>query len=60
MNFAGELLECETIMLNKVTQNQKDIYGMYSLISVYKLQCAEQSCYNPKIQVTTYEVSPKG
>ena len=54
MNFAIELLECENIMLNKVTQNQKDIYGMYSLISVYKLQCAEQSCYNPKIQVTTY------
>jgi hypothetical protein len=36
MNFTGKWLELENIILNEVTQIQKDMYGMYSLISEYK------------------------
>ena len=35
MNFAGKRMELENIILNEVTQIQKDIHGMYSLISGY-------------------------
>jgi hypothetical protein len=35
MNFAGKLMELENTILIEVTQTQKDIYGMYSLISGY-------------------------
>jgi hypothetical protein len=35
MNFAGKLMELENISLSEVTQTQKDIYGMFSLISEY-------------------------
>jgi hypothetical protein len=34
-NFAGKWIELENIILSEVTQNQKDIHGMYSLISWY-------------------------
>ena len=34
MNFAGKWMELENT-LNDVTQTQKDIYGIYSLISGY-------------------------
>jgi hypothetical protein len=33
MNFAGKWMELENIMLSEVTQSQKDIRGVYSLIS---------------------------
>jgi hypothetical protein len=33
MNFAGKCMELENIILSEVTQ--KDMYGMYSLISGY-------------------------
>ena len=35
LNFAGKLMELENIILSKVTQTQKDMHGMYSLISGY-------------------------
>jgi lipocalin len=35
MNFAGKWMELENIIPSEVTQSPKDIYAMYSLISVY-------------------------
>jgi hypothetical protein len=35
LSFAGKWMEIENIILNEVTQTQKDIHGMYSLISGY-------------------------
>ena len=35
MNFAEKWMELENIILNEVTQTQKDMHSMYSLISVY-------------------------
>ena len=36
LNFAGKWMELESIILNEVTQTQKDKYHMYSLIGVFK------------------------
>jgi hypothetical protein len=33
MNFTGQWMELENIILSKLTQPQKDIHGRYSLIS---------------------------
>ena len=33
MNFAGEWMNLENIILSEVTQTQKDKHGVYSLIS---------------------------
>jgi hypothetical protein len=35
MNFAGKWMELENIILSEVTQTQKDIHSIYSLISGY-------------------------
>ena len=35
MNFVDKWMELEHIILNDVTQTQKDIHCMYSLISGY-------------------------
>jgi hypothetical protein len=35
LNYAGKWMELENIILSEVTQTQKDIHGMYSLISGY-------------------------
>ena len=35
MNFAGKCMKLENIILSKVTQIQKDMCGVYSLISGY-------------------------
>jgi hypothetical protein len=35
MKFLGKWIELENIILSEVTQSQKNIQGMYSLISVY-------------------------
>ena len=35
MNFAGKWVELENIILSEVSQIQKDMHGMYSLISGY-------------------------
>ena len=37
MKFLGKWLELENIILNEVTQSQKNTHGMQSLISGYKL-----------------------
>ena len=37
MNFSGKWMELENI-LSKVTQTQKDIHGMYSVIGGYQLK----------------------
>ena len=35
MSFVGKCMEVGNIILSEVTQTQKDMYGMYSLISEY-------------------------
>ena len=35
MNFAGKWLEIANIFLSETTQTQKDMHGMYSLMSEY-------------------------
>jgi hypothetical protein len=35
MSFASKLMELENIILSEVTETQKDMNGMYSLISGY-------------------------
>jgi hypothetical protein len=35
LSFSGRLMDLENIILSEVTQTQKDMYGMYSLISGY-------------------------
>jgi hypothetical protein len=35
MDFAAKLMELENISKSEVTQNQKDMHGMYSLIIGY-------------------------
>jgi hypothetical protein len=34
-SFAGKWMELENIILSDITQTQKDMHGMYSLISGY-------------------------
>ena len=36
INFAGKGMDLGNIILSEVTQIQKHMYGMYSLISVYQ------------------------
>jgi hypothetical protein len=35
LSFAGKWMELENIILSEVTQTQKDVHVMYSLISRY-------------------------
>ena len=35
MNFAGKWIEIQNIILIEITQNQKNMHGMYLLISGY-------------------------
>jgi hypothetical protein len=35
MNFAGKWIKLENIIPSEATQSQKDMHGMYSLISGY-------------------------
>ena len=35
LSFAGKWIELENIILSEVTQTQKDMHGIYSLISEY-------------------------
>ena len=35
LTYAGKWMELENIILSEVTQTQKDMHGMYSLISGY-------------------------
>ena len=36
INLADKWMELENIILSEVAQNQKDVHGMYSLISEYE------------------------
>ena len=46
MKFLGKWMELEDIILNEVTQSQKNSHGMYSLISGYYLRSLEYPSYN--------------
>jgi hypothetical protein len=35
MNFAGKWMDIENFILCELTQNQKDMHGMYSFVSGY-------------------------
>jgi hypothetical protein len=35
MKFSGKWMELENIILNEITQSQKNTHGMHSLISEY-------------------------
>jgi hypothetical protein len=35
LSFAGKWMDLENIILSEVTQTQKDMHGIYSLISEY-------------------------
>jgi hypothetical protein len=35
LSFAGKWMEVENIILSKITQTQKDIHGIYSIINGY-------------------------
>jgi hypothetical protein len=35
LSFAGKWMELQNIILSEVTQIQKDMHGMYTLISAY-------------------------
>ena len=48
MNFAGKQMKLENIMYG-VTQTQKDMHGMYSLVSGYQPKSTEYLRYNPQI-----------
>jgi hypothetical protein len=40
-------MELENIILSQITQTQKDMYGMYSLISGYLKKKNKYPGYNP-------------
>jgi hypothetical protein len=46
MEFLGKWMELENIILSEVTQSQKNIHGMHSLISGYYPQSLEYPRYN--------------
>jgi hypothetical protein len=41
MNFTGKWMELENISLSEVTQSQKNIHGMFFLISGYEEKSLE-------------------
>ena len=43
LKFAGKWMDLENIILNEVTQTQKDKYHMYSLISGFKHKAEKTS-----------------
>jgi hypothetical protein len=50
MSFTDKWMELENIILSEVSQTQKDMHGIYSLISGYspKKKPTEYPGYNPK------------
>jgi hypothetical protein len=51
LSFAGKWMELENNILSEVTQTQKDMHGIYSLISGYwqkKKKSAEYLRYSPQ------------
>ena len=47
MKFLGKWMEMENI-LSEVTKSQKNIHGIHSLISGYKLKSSDYPTYNSK------------
>jgi hypothetical protein len=56
LSFAGKWMELENIILSEVTQTQKDMHGMYSLISVCVCVCVAVRKEQP-IQPSTAPVT---
>jgi hypothetical protein len=50
MNVAGKWMELENIILSEVAQYQKDMYGIYSLISGYQPKSTEYLGYIHRTQ----------
>jgi hypothetical protein len=48
MKFTGKWMELENIILSEVTQSQKKIHGVHSLIGVYQPKSSEYPRYNPQ------------
>ena len=48
LSFAHKWMELENIILSEVIQTQKDMHGMYSLISVYYPNSTEYPWYIPQ------------
>jgi hypothetical protein len=46
LSFAGKWMELETIILSEKTQTQKDMQGMYSLLSEYYPKAKNQKPTN--------------
>jgi hypothetical protein len=47
LTFAGKWMEQENIILSEVTQTQKDMHGVYSLILIAK-KCTKYPRYSPQ------------
>ena len=48
MSFAGKQMELENIILSEITQTQKDLQSMYSLISRYQPKSTKYQEYTPQ------------
>ena len=49
MNFADKWMEFENIILSEITQTQKDMHSMYSLIGgYYKVEVTHAMLHRPK------------
>jgi hypothetical protein len=48
MDFAGNWMELENIILSEVTQIPKDTHDMYSLINGYEPKSTKYPGYNPQ------------
>jgi hypothetical protein len=49
-NFAGKWMELQNLILSEVTQTQKDMYNMHSLISGYSSNITGYTHYTPQTQ----------
>jgi hypothetical protein len=50
IKFTGKWMELESVILSEVTQTQKDMHGMYSLLSgiSHKIQDTHTTIHRPK------------
>ena len=49
LSFAGKWMDLENIILSEVTQTQRDMHGMYSLImDISQKKVPEYPRYNPQ------------
>jgi hypothetical protein len=52
LSLAGKWMELENIILTELTQTQKDMHGIYSLLSEYYPPPPKKKYRIPKIQST--------